>query len=78
MYVMREMPTSSDTATRRLLTTGGAAEIAACDPATVRRAIDRGELRALRLGRSGGYRIPREALEARLRPAQTATREDET
>ena len=40
---------------RRLITTGGVARIAGCDTATVRRAIFRGELQALRLGKRGDY-----------------------
>ena len=39
-------------------------------PCTVRRAIKAGDLEALRLGRSGRYRIAREALEEFLRPAR--------
>jgi excisionase family DNA binding protein len=53
---------------RRLLTTGGAARLADCDSATIRRAIVRGELEALRLGKRGDYRIPADALNEWLRP----------
>jgi excisionase family DNA binding protein len=55
---------------RSLLTTRSAADTAACDVVTIRRAIQAGELRALRLGHHGDYRIPAEALEEWLRPAQ--------
>jgi excisionase family DNA binding protein len=46
------------------------ADTAACDVVTIRRAIQAGELRALRLGRHGDYRTPVAELEAWLRPAQ--------
>jgi excisionase family DNA binding protein len=55
---------------RLLLTTRSAADTAACDVVTIRRAIQAGELRALRLGRHGDYRTPVAELEAWLRPAQ--------
>jgi len=41
----------------------------ACDVITIRCAIHAGELRALRLGSHGDYRIPIDALEKWLRPA---------
>jgi excisionase family DNA binding protein len=53
----------------RLLTTRGAARLAGCDSATVRRAIARGELEALRLGKRGDYRIPAASFDRWLRPA---------
>ena len=55
---------------RSLLTTRTAADTAACDIVTIRRAIARGELQALRLGSHGDYRIPSDELERWLRPAQ--------
>ena len=54
---------------RRLISTGGVARIAGCDTATVRRAIFRGELQALRLGKRGDYPIPVNAVAEWLRPA---------
>jgi excisionase family DNA binding protein len=56
------------TSRRSLLTTRTAAA-AACDVITIRRAIHAGELRALRLGSHGDYRIPVDALEKWLQPA---------
>ena len=61
---------SPSTVRRSLLTTRTAADTASCDVVTIRRAIARGELQALRLGSTGDYRIPADALEAWLRPAQ--------
>jgi excisionase family DNA binding protein len=52
----------------RLLTTGVAARIAGCHPVTILRAIDAGELTALRLGAHGHYRISRRSLNAWLQP----------
>jgi excisionase family DNA binding protein len=57
------------TTARRFLTTGTAARLAACHPVTILRAIERGELEAVRLGPSGDHRIAPEALEEWLRPA---------
>ena len=54
---------------RSLVSTGEAAARASCHRTTILRAIERGELRALRLGAHGDYRIPRESLEQWLRPA---------
>lgn len=46
-------------------------------PGTLRRHIHDGDLLAVRLGRTGRYRVSREALEAFLRPAPTReTQED--
>jgi excisionase family DNA binding protein len=50
------------------MSTGAAAALAACHPTTILRAIQRGELQAVRLGRHGDYRIDAEALEAWLQP----------
>ena len=58
------------TGRRSLLTTRTAADTAACDVITIRRAIRAGELRALRLGSHGDYRIPVDELDAWLQPAQ--------
>jgi excisionase family DNA binding protein len=55
---------------RRSLSTGAAARIASCHVTTIWRAVARGELEAHRLGPHGAYRIPPDALEAWLRPAQ--------
>ncbi len=57
-------------ARRSPLSTGEAAALAGCHTVTVWRAVRAGELRALRLGGRGDYRIPVDALEAWLRPAQ--------
>ncbi|CAN5185449.1 hypothetical protein BH09ACT13_BH09ACT13_11960 [soil metagenome] len=65
---MHDMPTGSVT-TPQLATTAAAARVASCGRATVWRAIQRGELEAIRLGRHGDYRIPAEALDAWLQPA---------
>ncbi len=44
------------------------AQLLGCSRATVVRAIQRGELQAMRLGRHGTYRIRREAIDAWLQP----------
>ncbi len=49
--------------------TGAAARIVQCDPATVRRAVIRGELPAYRLGPRGAYRIRVDELPRWARPA---------
>ena len=48
---------------------GEAAALAGCHTVTVWRAVRAGELRALRLGGRGDYRIPVDALEEWLQPA---------
>lgn len=58
------------TARRPLLTTRTAADTAACDVVTIQRAVRAGHLQALRLGPHGHLRIPADALEAWLQPAQ--------
>ena len=58
-----------DARDRELLHLKEAARELGCHPATLRRHIADGELQAVRLGRRGGYRISREALERFLRPA---------
>ena len=63
------------TSRRSLLTTRAAAVTAACDVVTIRRAIQAGELRALRLGGRGDYRISLDALEAWLQPAAPENQE---
>jgi excisionase family DNA binding protein len=55
---------------RSLLTARSAADTAACDVVTIRRASHAGELRVLRLGSHGDYRISVDALEDWLQPAQ--------
>lgn len=50
------------------LTTAEAARIVGASRATIRRAIESGELEAVRLGPRGSYRIHRVALEAWLEP----------
>ena len=63
------------TSRRSLLTTRTAAAVAPCDVITIRRAIHAGELRALRLGSHGDYRIPVDALEDWLQPAHDPNEE---
>jgi excisionase family DNA binding protein len=46
-----------------LLTTGEAAEMLRVDPATMRRMVERGDIRAIRLPGSGYLRIPREVID---------------
>jgi len=58
-------------ADERRLSTGAAARIAGCHPVTVLRAIERGELAAVRLGEHGHYRIAREDFQGWLRPTAT-------
>jgi len=53
----------------RSLSTGAAARVACCHRTTIVRAIERGELKAVRLGRKGDYRVPVDALNQWLRPA---------
>ena len=59
----------SPVATRRFLTTGAVAQLASCHRTTILRAIERGELEAVRLGRHGSHRIRVESFEAWLQPA---------
>ena len=61
-------PSETVVVERRPLSTGAAAHRAGCDRATIRRAIESGELEAVRLGRHGNYRISREALDAWMQP----------
>jgi excisionase family DNA binding protein len=57
------------TARRPLLSTGSAAALAGCHRVTIMRAIRAGELQAVRLGRTGDYRVPVDALNEWLKPA---------
>jgi excisionase family DNA binding protein len=59
-----------DIARRSPLSTGEAAAFVGCHRSTISRAIERGELEAVRLGRTGDHRIAPEALRAWLRPAR--------
>jgi excisionase family DNA binding protein len=52
---------------RPLLRTSECARIAVCDDSTIRRAIQFGQLRALRLGPRGDYRIPAGELDRWMR-----------
>lgn len=61
---------------RRFLTTGTAAQLASCHRTTILRAIERGELEAVRLGEHGDHRIRAESFEEWLRPAVPDTKED--
>ena len=55
-----------------LLTTGEAARVAVCSPATIRRAASEGQLRALRLGRRGDFRVPADELQRWMRSGEEA------
>ena len=55
--------TSTTTRRRPLISTGAAAAVAGCHPTTILRAIERGELEAVRLGRRGDHRVYVEALD---------------
>ncbi len=67
---LQDMPADyPSSSTRRLLiSTGAAASVAGCHPTTILRAIERGELEAVRLGRKGDHRVPVDALNQWLRP----------
>jgi excisionase family DNA binding protein len=60
---------------RRALSTGEAAALASCHPTTIRRAILAGQLEAIRLGRTGDFRIAPEALTKWMRPIRTDPKE---
>jgi excisionase family DNA binding protein len=51
------------------ISTGAAATAAGCHQTTILRAIKRGELEAVRLGRRGDYRVTVDALNEWMRPA---------
>jgi len=53
-------------------TPGELATALRCSKSTIYRAIDRGELPAVRLGQSGAFRIRPEAVEEFVRPARAA------
>ncbi len=52
------------------MSTGSAAALAGCHRVTIVRAIQAGELEAVRLGRNGDYRVPVAALNDWLKPAR--------
>ena len=56
-------------ARRSLLSTASAAALAGCHRVTIVRAIQAGELEAVRLGRTGDYRVAVDAIERWLTPA---------
>lgn len=60
---------STEATERKMLTPAEVAASLRVHVVTVYRAIERGELEALRLGETGSLRIPEEALEAFLQPA---------
>lgn len=72
-----DVPPSVLTSAPRSLTTGAAAQLAGCHRTTVLRAIARGELDAVRLGRHGDHRIPAESFEEWLRPAGPDDQEED-
>jgi excisionase family DNA binding protein len=59
----------------RFLTVDEAASVLRQSRPTLYRKIERGELRAVRLGEKGPLRIPVEALHEHLRPIAASTRE---
>lgn len=63
------------TGRRPPLSTGEAAAVAGCHGVTIWRAIQAGELEAVRLGPTGAYRIDPRALEEWLRPAHETNEE---
>jgi excisionase family DNA binding protein len=54
---------------RRSISVGTAARLLGYHPATIRRALARGDLERYRAGKRGMYRIPPGALDDWLRPA---------
>ncbi len=58
---------TEDQAAKRLLGTAEAAERLSISPATLRRWIDAGEIKAIRLPRSGHRRISQEEVERKRR-----------
>jgi excisionase family DNA binding protein len=61
---------ASERRSRPLISTGAAAAVAGCHPTTILRAIERGELEAVRLGRRGDHRVYVDALNRWMRPAR--------
>lgn len=59
----------TDVKERELLTASDVASRLGCNVFTVYRAINRGELEAVRLGENGTYRVTEDALARFLRPA---------
>ena len=53
--------------------TGAAARVAGCHPVTVWRAMERGELAAVRLGAHGHYRVKPDELEAWPQPTERSS-----
>jgi excisionase family DNA binding protein len=56
---------------RPLISTGASAAVAGCHPTTILRAIERGELEAVRLGRRGDHRVFVDSLNAWMHPVGT-------
>ncbi len=75
---MRDVLVDPPVSTRRLptLTVGTAARITGYHPATIRRALLRGDLEGYRAGKRGMYRIPRGAIDDWLRPARNPHHEE--
>jgi excisionase family DNA binding protein len=73
---MRDMLTPLDSRAARSITVGTAARLTGYHPATIRRALMRGDLEGFRAGQRGMYRIPAGALDDWLRPAHNP--KDET
>lgn len=69
--------TSAETTPLRLLTVGEAATLLRQSRPTLYRKIERGQLRALRLGDHGPLRIPLDALTEHMRPVPEPTEQGE-
>ena len=63
LLVLRGLSTPPGLGGSRSFLTGTAARLVGCHPATVRRAIERGDLEAFRLGPRGAHRITLDALQ---------------
>jgi excisionase family DNA binding protein len=74
---MRDVLTLPPVSTRRpsTISVGAAARITGYHPATIRRALLRGDLEGYRAGTRGMYRIPAGALDDWLRPAHDSNEE---
>jgi excisionase family DNA binding protein len=69
MLLLREVLIPPVPSVPRSITVGTAARLTGYHPATIRRALQRGDLEGYRAGARGMYRIPPRALQDWLRPA---------